>query len=375
MPSLRIPAVSKQLRKRLDRLLPALLAIFLVLVTGCAADSNGDEPRESNTAVSTSEANAIVVATTALPDSTSSSVSALVEVTSNLVYHLDDDRFDNAKGLVDVVAPTTDGPWSVVVAFHGDPRFANKSWMLPMATDIAVHGRVVFVPDWGHTAAGWRSENSLEAEFNLMVREVRCAVVFARSRAHDYGGDPNRITVYGFSAGANAALMAGLSDTEPLEACAETGPGVVPQAVVSGDGDVLLGAGGWDAHFAEEPEAFYAFTPWRYLDASDAFPIYIAATENSFGPYDRSIGSDPSTSFLVDRHIDVDLVGELDAMGLLEDGGFSLRDSNEWAYKALLDTGYDAEWVLLPDSTHESFSSEGRALLIDTVVNAEREQA
>ncbi len=336
--------------------------------TGTAREDNGD-----SIAASVPETTTTVVSSAATQSTTSSEASEVVEVTGGLVYHQGDDRFKNAQATLDVVAPTTGGPWPVVVAFHGDPSSVGKSWMLPMATDIAGRGRVVFVPDWGHTAAEWQSEASLEEQWSSLVRELRCAVVFAKSNAADYGGDPGHITLYGYSAGGNAALMAGLTESEPLEACVETGAGVVPQAVVSGDGDVLLGAAVWDAHLAEEPEAFYAFAPWRHLDASHGFPVYIAAVENTYGPFERSFGSDPAASFLANRHIDIDLIGELNEMGLLANGSFSLRDSQEWAYQTLLDTGYDAEWVLLPDSTHMSLSSEGQALLIDTVVHAERE--
>ncbi len=360
------------MRERNTKLALTILCASVLAVAGCAADSGRGDATESAAIASVRETTTTAVLSTTTQPTGTSGEASLVEVTKGLVYHEGDNRFENAEALIDVVAPTTGGLWPVVVAFHGDPRFVGRSWMLPMATDIAGHGRVVFVPDWGHTAAEWRSENSLEADFDLQVREVRCAVAFARSRADDYGGDPDHITLYGYSAGGNAALMAGLSDAKPLEACAETGPGVVPQAIVSGDGDVLFGGPSWDTGFAEEPETFYAFTPWRHLDAPGAFPIYLASAENSVGPYDRTFGSDPYASFLADRHIDVDLIGELDAMGLLADGGFSLRDSNEWAYQAFLDAGHDAEWVLLLDSTHESLSSEGRTLLIDTVVNAER---
>lgn len=295
------------------------------------------------------------------------------EVTSNLVYHQGDDRFTGAAGLMDVVAPVAKGPWPTVVAYHGDPSSVGRPWMLPMAEDLADEGRVVFVPDWGHTEYAWQREVSLVEQFDLLVREVRCAVVFAKAHAADFGGDPDHITVYGYSAGGNAALMAGLADTEPLEACAEAGPSVVPQAVVSGDGDVLLGAGIWDSRLADEPEAFYGFTPWRFVDGSPRVPVQIVAVENTYGPFERSVGEDPYTSMVADRHTDIDLVGELLAMGLLDDGAFSVRDSNEWAYQELLDAGYDVEWVLLPDSNHLSISPEGRTLLIDTILQAERQ--
>lgn len=360
------------MRERTTKLALTVLCASVLTIASCATGAESEDSTDS-VAASVLETTTTIVSSATTRPTTSSQPSAAVEVASGLVYHQGDDRFTDAEATMDVVAPTGSGPWPVVVAFHGDPASVGKAWMLPMAKDIADRGRVVFIPDWGHTTFEWQSEGTLEAQWGLLVRETRCAVAYAQTHAAEYRGDSEHITLYGYSAGGNAALMAGFSDDEPLEGCSESGPGVTPQAVVSGDGDVLLGAGVWDSELAQEPEAFYAFTPWRRLNAFHEFPVYIAAVENSYGPFDRSLGSDPAASFLADRHIDIDLVGELSAMGLLADGSFSLRDSQEWAYQALLDAGYNAEWVLLPDSTHTSLSSESRALLIDTIVHAERE--
>jgi acetyl esterase/lipase len=357
-------------RHRLQTLATFGLLASLIASCGSSDDTAGNASVATNVATTTQQST--TVTTTPPPTTVSTEAAATVETTRDLPYHQGDDRFNNAEGLLDVVAPVGNGPWPVVVAFHGDPRFVGRSWMIPIATSIADSGRVVFVPEWGHPDLKWQADNSLTARFDILVEEVTCAVVFAKANAAEFGGDPEHITLYGYSAGANAALMAGLADAEPLAACAEPGPTVVPQAIVSGDGDLLLGAPDWDTYLKDELESFYAFAPWRYLDEADEFPIYVAATEDTPRPYyDREFGSDPTTSFLADRHTDIDLISELTAMGLLEDGGFSIRDGNQWAYETLLAAGYDTEWVLLPDSTHESLTPDATALLIDTIVHAE----
>jgi len=305
----------------------------------------------------------------ALPEAEPGTVE--VEVETDLVYHDGDDRLSPRSGLVDVAAPTTAGPWPVVVAFHGDPRSVSKNWMRPTGTRVAEHGRVVFIPAWGHLNGSWSGDVPLRTQWALLTDEIACAVAYAKDHAADHGGDPDHITVYGFSAGANAALMAGLGDSQPLDACAADASRVVPQAVVSADSDALLG-GGWDDQLAEDPEVFYALTPWRDLDPeAHTFPVHVLATDTAVGPYDRPIPDD-SEALFGHRHVDVDLEAELDELGLIDDEGFSILDGNVWAHDTLVEAGYDAHWLLLPDSTHGLLSSEAQDLLVDTIVHAEQ---
>ena len=174
------------MRERNAKLALSVLCASVLAVAGCATGTEREDNRDS-VAASVPETTTTVVSSTATQSASSSEASAVVKVTSGLVYHRGDDRFKNAEATMDVVAPTTTGgPWPVVVAFHGDPRSAGKSWMLPMATDIADQGRVVFVPDWGHTTAQWQSEASMEDQWDSLVRELRCAVVFAKSNSADY---------------------------------------------------------------------------------------------------------------------------------------------------------------------------------------------
>jgi acetyl esterase/lipase len=342
------------------------LAIVALLVS-CAngAGSNSSEAVPSST--TDSSTTSVVAEGTVDPD-----------VVENLVYHEGDQRFLASEGLVDVVVPASGGPWPVVVVLHGDPRFAGKRWSMPMATELAQEGRLVFVPDWGHTSSEWESEATLQQQWDSLVAELRCALLFAEATAVEYGGDPDHVTVMGYSAGGNAALMTATSDMEPLERCAASGPVVDPQAVVSIEGDLLIGAPDWDQEFADNPDTFYSFAPWRNLDEDDRFPIHILAAEDTLGAERSLAGADPYTTFLADRHTDIDLIAELDAMGVLDDDTFSNQEAQHWAYQALLDAGYQATWALLTDSHHASagsrnwaMSDEAWQLTIDTVVNAE----
>jgi acetyl esterase/lipase len=360
------------MRSRLAPLVVALLLAFTLV--GCSDSST--EPDTSEPAATQPPS---TTATTEAPTTAATSVAVEpvveVEVVPGVVYHSGDERFQNAEQEMDVVAPTSGGPWPVVVAFHGGG--VSKEWSMPMSTAIAEQGRVVFVPNHAHTSVEWRSDATLRQERELVVAEVRCAVAFAKATAADYGGDPDHVTVMGYSFGGNSALMAAMSDADPLEACVVSGPGVEPQAVVNIDGDVLHGPPFYDAAFADDPDAFYAFTPWRDLDPDDPFPVHVISVDTRTSSEERSVEDDRSWVDL--RHVDIDLDAELDAMGVFDDGVVTNREANEWAYETLVAAGYDTTWLLLPDSHHAKgyesddwgMSPQGWQLAIDTVLNAE----
>ncbi len=214
----------------------------------------------------------------------------------------------------------------ISTVFHGDPLGASKSWHRNDATLIAERGRVVFLPAWGHTTLPLDA-SELDNSFDVLVREVTCAVAFAAATTAEYGGDPDHVTLYGLSAGGNAVLMAGLAGADPLDSCVATGPAVTPQALVPIEADWLLG-GSWDQQLSENPEAFYGLTPWRFLDGSRDMPIHVMVAESSLS---RSVEPDPSTSWLADRHTDIDLPGELEESGYLADDTFGNDESGEYA--------------------------------------------
>ncbi len=355
--------------------------VFVLMAAACGDDDRGEESVTTPSATTTVSAAPAPTTTVGAAPAATTTTSAMVgnaaagtldvELITDLAYHQGDERFRASSGLIDVVAPTTGGPWPVVVVFHGNPSAVSKEYHRGQAHLLAKRGRVVFLPAWGHTDSVWESEAGLRAMLDLHVREVTCAVVFTRARAAEFGGDPDHIILHGLSAGGNAVLTAGLARAEPLDACVEAGPAVVPQALVPVDADVMLG-GGFDQQLSEDPEAFYSATPWRYLDGSHDFPIHVTVTAEPGAPYVRSVGSDPATSWLSYRHVDIDLVAELTELGFLDDGGFGLRESDEYLHQVLLDAGYDARLVILPGASHERYGDEGWAVLLDTILEAEQ---
>lgn len=340
------------------------------LLTACGGDSEPVSTEAANTAPTTS-AVATTATGTAEPIVPTAPGAMPTELTEDLRYHPAGEPFTDRSGAVDVIAPTEGGPWPTVVVFHGDPLVATKTWHRSDAQFIAEQGRIVFLAAWGHLDSAAVQDMGAQAAWELNVREAECAVAFARSHTAEFGGDPDHITLYGFSAGASPVLMAGLSEVEPLDTCLSPGPAGAVQALVAIDADWVMG-GSWDTSLRANPEAFYSITPWRLLDGSQGIPIHVMVAEIP-GSYTRPVGLDPATSWLSYRHIDIHLVADLDKRGFLADGEFSLKESSEYAVEILQEAGYDATLVIMTGASHDSWGDEGKAIVVDTVVHAETE--
>lgn len=100
---------------------------------------------------------------------------------------------DGPPQRLDVYAPAADGPVPVVLLWHGlGPD--EKDVMGALAERIAREGLLVLVPDWRSDAPdGGRSH-------------LLASLAHAREHAAALGGDPQRLLLAGWSAGAGAAV-------------------------------------------------------------------------------------------------------------------------------------------------------------------------
>ncbi len=143
---------------------------------------------------------------------------------------------DESTTDIKVWAPDADGPWPVVVGFHGLGG-AKEDWDV-LAGELAAQGMVVFVPDWSTASA---------------TQDLACAIGYARAHATEHGADPAQpLVVVGHSAGAEIALVT-LNDP-PAVSCVEPVGGVGgkpnPDLVVSIAGCIYVYEGvsnGFDA--------------------------------------------------------------------------------------------------------------------------------
>jgi acetyl esterase/lipase len=200
---------------------------------------------------------------------------------------------------------------------------------------IAHQGAVVFTIDWAAWTSPTRAAQGSGAKLREWSETVTCAVRFARATASDYGGDPERVTLVGHSAGGGLGLWEALAgnDLEPLwEGLASMRGGPPPQidclaSGVSAYPDAFVGYGGAYASLEfleeEDPEMWEVASPFAFIGGNPNLRIRFI-----HGEWDSVIPAE---------HIDLSLQ-------LLED---------------LTDAGYDATWTVV-DAGH-NFSHTGPA--------------
>lgn len=111
---------------------------------------------------------------------------------------------DTGDLLLDLYRPTNvQGPVPVVVWVHGGGWFTGDRTLAP---DLAGHARAT-----GCAMASIEYRLSGEALFPAQLHDVRAAVRFLRGHAAELGLDPDRIGVWGASAGGHLATLVGLT--------------------------------------------------------------------------------------------------------------------------------------------------------------------
>jgi acetyl esterase/lipase len=162
-----------------------------------------------------------------------------------------------------------------IVIVHGGGWRAGSKQDRPyrsMLVDYALKGYVTISIDY-------RLLN--EAPFPACIDDVRCAVRWLRAHAEEYGADPDRIGVYGHSAGAHLAILLGLC---PLTAAASADDEWAEYS------DAVTAAAGGSTP-AVLPDRFGdtdKYSPMNYV-SSDALPILlIHGTDDNICPVEST---------------------------------------------------------------------------------------
>jgi acetyl esterase/lipase len=153
--------------------------------------------------------------------------------------------------LLDVLAPprADDAPSRPVVIFlhgggwhEGDRGAALHPWLNPL---LASRGFVTIAPTYRLSGS---------APWPAQIDDVTDAVGWAREHAAEFGGDPERIGIWGFSAGAHLAALVALQKDSPLRAVAlAAGPSDLRDSPTDAANEVtrLLGHPGTEVQLAE----------------------------------------------------------------------------------------------------------------------------
>lgn len=235
---------------------------------------------------------------------------------------------DGTELRVDAYLPVVEGPWPLVVAFHGlSSATKDAETNTAVASAAAAQGMLVVAPSW------------IGADpFPLTIEDIErsreassCAVAFAQDLAAQHGADPSVTITYGFSAGTEPAILAALAPLEDSIAGCEADATPTPvTGVVLGDGEYFFHSQDFDGAFQDDVAAMQKEVRVRTDPAS--WPASLDATFSIWaaeaGTGSRSF-EDPwdESGWLALRDPDGSLRRDLERLGRLDDGSIDYVDS------------------------------------------------
>ncbi len=199
-----------------------------------------------------------------------------------------DDRFE--RGRMDVYLPGDGGAdRPAVMLIHGG------SWK--MGSKRIYEGQARRLAGAGFVTVAINYRLTPEGAYPHLMQDAICALAFFRAQADDWGLDPDRVALVGYSAGGHMASLLGVNIDEPDFApdCA-AGSTYAPAAVASGAGpqdltDMARAAAVRDlvgGTVAEVPERYERASPLFHA-SPDAPPfLFVHGTDDLIVPVDHS---------------------------------------------------------------------------------------
>ena len=349
----------------------AAVVVCVGLIVGCGSDEKSTDTTAS-------------AATT-----TTLSTPLEIEVVNDVRYH--EDIVGLRPPLLDVYAPINGADWPTVVMFHGGGgQAADKTMMADLARTVAAEGAVVFAP-----TIGGASEDSMSRDPKVFSPgQAECAAVFAVEHAAEYGGDPQKLTLFGTSGGANAAGSTLWGGSEPQPGCLADGTAPEPASAVLFEGDWLL-APWWDDALAAGTLDYQTSTVWTNLDRdlntdvtlvvgsdSPKSPNHRLPVGDPFASDDCGRAVEPGEAIVVAggmcryfelRDPDGDLRRDLQDLGVLADGFLDISDFTLLLQDQLDDAGQPAELIAVEGFSHRAEDwAKAPELLTPIIVKATR---
>jgi acetyl esterase/lipase len=336
-----------------------LLAVALVAAGAVAVSCSTIERRGDVTEVSVP---ADVTANTAVTGTTESTATTEVTEVTDIAYL----TLGGERLALDVLVPAGEGPWPVLVSFHGNSAEARDSPSnTVIAEEAAARGILVFSPSWIPSDA-----------FPLMIDDIEelgvaasCAVAVAQELAPDYGGDPSRTAVHGFSAGAGPAHSVAIDPARtPIPGCETDAVPAPVVAVALSDGEYFFHSAAFDGAFAATPtEMRDRVAAW--VDP-DRWPADLVAEYWMWAAAERTaprVIGDPSdeTGWLAQRDPTGNLRADLDRLGLLDDDQIDDRDSAVLLADRLAGAGIEVTLEILPGG-HQT--ADKATVIVDEIV-------
>ena len=313
--------------------------VVAIITAGCSSSSGGEIDESSVSALAGPPTSASETAVSTVASASSQPTQAEFTRTSDVHYL----TMNGIELFMDVYTPMGDGPWPVVVAFHGlSSALKDASTNTVVAEEAAARGMVVFAPSW---IAGEPFPLTIE-DITMLNQAANCSVAFAQQHAPDYRGNPARTVVYGFSAGAGPALVAALEpSTATVPGCQTAAVPDPVVGVVLGDGEYFFHSENFDGAFRADPAPMQAeVASWTDpaswpADLDAEFYLWAAAD----GTAQRAFADpwDPA-GWLAQRDPTGAIRRDLDRLGALEDGIVSNIDSAKLLRLKLAEAGIEA---------------------------------
>lgn len=185
---------------------------------------------------------------------------------------------------LDLARPSSGkGPFPALIFLFGGGYYSgNRAAFRSEVFEAANRGYVAVTIDYRLTSV--KENGKVKYPFPSQVHDAKCAVRWLRANARKYKIDKNHIGVVGFSAGANLALMIGLTDTsDGLDGeCGNTKYSSRVQAVVNlaGGTDMVIHYKLYPLYIGpllggspkEMPDRYKAASPLTYVSI-DAPPV------------------------------------------------------------------------------------------------------
>ena len=209
----------------------------------------------------------------------------------NIVYA----RYERRELHLDLFSPREEenAPYPGVILIHGGGwRSGNRQMEWPMAQHLAAHGYVTATVEY---------RLSIEAQYPAGVYDLKGAIRWMRTNAARYNIDPNKIAVYGCSAGGTLAAFLGTTgDAKKFEGSAgEAESSSRVQAVVDVDGVLdftnpaesakdddpkkpSAGKSWFGASYKEKPEVWREASPINYVDVKTPSILFVNSSLERF---------------------------------------------------------------------------------------------
>jgi len=219
-------------------------------------------------------------------------LASLVSLGCGAPTEIEDVPYDSRYGdstQLDLYLPNESGPQPAIMLIHGGAwRFGDKRHFDNAARRFARSGYVAASINYRLVPGG---------EFPNAPRDTACALALLQKNADEYGIDPKRIAVMGYSAGGHLASLLGVAyDTPSLAPDCSSGRPERPAAVIPGAGahDLRDRADArWIQDFmggtlGELPDEYEQASPIAQIDADEPPYLLVSGGGDWIGATEQS---------------------------------------------------------------------------------------